>query len=96
MARKMYIYRADYNIGDEERVRFFYARNAKVGRALCKEFCSEDGKLASNLKLTKIGLMKDALDNPDGAEMEANEETMLVLKDFGRDQKFAEREEGGA
>ena len=95
MARKMYIYRADYNINGEHRVRFFYARNAKVGREFCKELCSEDGVMATHLELTKIGLMKDSVGNPDCRMMDKIEEMSLTFKDFGRGKKFAEREDGG-
>lgn len=90
----MYIYRADYEIKGEKRRRFFYARNAKIGRVFCKSFLAEDGELAKNLMLTKIGTY-NALNSTDYAEMAPNEETMLIVQNFGEGLKFAERDGDG-
>lgn len=89
MAMRMYIYRADYKTAGESRVHFFYARNAKVARANIPLLFHDR---PTDLKLTKIGLMKDDVGQP-AAVMNDEEEAHMILINFGANQKFSERDE---
>ena len=93
MARKMYIYRADYRVGADDRVRFFYARNAKVGKDFCRRFFSEDGVQPDHIALNKIGLMRLNVGSHDAALMDAGEEAQLTIANFGAGVKYAERDD---
>ena len=92
LARKMYLYRADYDSNGEHRVRFFYARNARVGKTFAYETFSEEGLRPQHIRLTKFGIMKEDIGNPDCGEMDQEEETKLILTDFGAGKIFAERD----
>lgn len=88
MSLKMCIYRADFKTKEGDNVRFFYARNTKVGKVFCfKNFAKTD-----SLKLTKIGLMRYDVGSKEAALMDEQEELRLILQNFGAGQKFSERD----
>ena len=84
MASRMYLYRADYDVGKEHRVRFFYARNARVGKEFCKlNFAEKDEKI-NRLVLKKFGYMRDDIGTTEAAFMKPNKfpQGILGLKRF--------------
>lgn len=92
MASRMYLYRADYDVGKEHRVRFFYARNARVGKEFCKlNFAEKDEKI-NRLVLKKFGYMRDDVGTTEAAFMKPNEEAILTLQNYGARELFAERD----
>lgn len=90
MARKMYIYRADYQVAGEPKVHFFYARNARVAKENMRSLFDE---IPVHLILTKIGLMKDEVESVDACVMKKEEEKRLIDLNFGQGTKFAERDD---
>ena len=92
MAFKMYIYRADYYIDGKHRIRFFYARNTKVAKEVCSKILVEDGKKPERLEFIKLGYMYNDVGDPDFAQMEPEQETLLAMQNYGAGKKYAERE----
>ena len=91
MASKMCIYRCEFLNDHGENVRFFYARNAKVGKEFCRKEFAENGRKPERIKMKKIGIMTYDVGNPDAAKMDESEENKLILQNFGAGVKFAER-----
>ena len=94
MAKKMYIYRADFDTKSGHNKRFFYARNAKIGKEFCvKSYTEEGDRRPSNIKLNKIGRMMLDVGSTEAALMDEQEELQLILRDYGAGVKYAERDD---
>lgn len=90
MSRKMYIYRADFQTENKPTVKFFYARNAKVGKAFCRTTFNAN---PATIQLNKIGKMTLDVGNPDAAAMDETEEMRLILQNYGAGVKYSERDD---
>lgn len=94
MSRKMYIYRADFNTKNGQNTRFFYARNARIGKDFCAASFREEGDIRpQNITLNKIGRMTLDVGSNDAALMDQQEETRLILQNYGAGVKYAERDD---